>query len=61
MEGSDRFEKKAQEILTGAIHRLSNSVSSDIMATSVTLTSDEVKGKIIGKEGRNIKDESPWV
>ena len=30
-------------------------VSGEMMATSITLPSDEVKGKIIGKEGRNIK------
>ncbi len=53
--GRDRLEKKAQEILTTAIHRLSNSVPSDVMTTIVSLPSDEMKGKIIGKEGRNIK------
>ena len=54
-EGEDRLEKKAQEILTTSIQRLANNVSSDIMATSVNIPSDELKGKIIGKEGRNIK------
>ena len=54
-EGEDRLERKAQEILTTSIQRLANNVSSDIMATSVNIPSDELKGKIIGKEGRNIK------
>lgn len=54
-EGEDQLEKKAQEILTSSIQRLANNVSSDIMATSVNIPSDEIKGKIIGKEGRNIK------
>lgn len=54
-EGEDRLEKKAQEILTSSVQRLANNVSSDIMATSVTIPSDEIKGKVIGKEGRNIK------
>ncbi|MCI5108658.1 MAG: ribonuclease Y [Candidatus Pacebacteria bacterium] len=54
-EGEDRLEKKAQEILTSSIQRLANNVTSDIMATSVDIPSDEIKGKIIGKEGRNIK------
>lgn len=54
-EGEDNLEKKAQEILTTSIQRLANNVSSDVMATSVTIPSDEIKGKIIGKEGRNIK------
>ena len=53
--GTDRLEQKAKEILTTAIQRLGNSVSSDVMATSVAIPGDEVKGKIIGKEGRNIK------
>jgi len=54
-DGEDQLEKRAQEILTSSIQRLANSVSSDIMATSVTIPSDEIKGKIIGREGRNIK------
>ncbi|MEK7514238.1 MAG: ribonuclease Y [Patescibacteria group bacterium] len=53
--GKERLDRKAREILTTAIHRLANSVSSDIMTTSVAIPSDEIKGKIIGKEGRNIK------
>lgn len=55
IEGKERFEKKAQDILTTSIHRLGNSVIDDIMSTSVQIPSDEIKGKIIGKEGRNIK------
>ena len=54
-EGEERFEKKVQEILTSSVQRLANNVSSDIMATLVNIPSDEIKGKIIGKEGRNIK------
>jgi ribonuclease Y len=54
-EGAKELEKKAQDILVTAIHRYGNAVSSDIMSTSVDLPSDDVKGKIIGKEGRNIK------
>lgn len=53
--GTEELEKKAQEILVSAIHRYGNAVTSDVMSTSVTLPSDDVKGKIIGKEGRNIK------
>ncbi|MEX0652143.1 MAG: ribonuclease Y [Candidatus Paceibacterota bacterium] len=55
IEGKERLERKAQDILTTSIHRLGNSVIDDIMSTSVKIPSDEVKGKIIGKEGRNIK------
>src|SRR3989344_2421647 len=54
-QGAEKIENKAKEILTTSIHRLANSVSSDIFATNVPIPSDEIKGKIIGKEGRNIK------
>ena len=53
--GRERLERKAREILTTAIHRLGNSVAADVMATTVALPSDDIKGKIIGREGRNIK------
>ena len=53
--GDERLEQKAKEILTTAVHRLGNSVVADVLATTVTLPSDEIKGKIIGKEGRNIR------
>src|SRR3989338_4519383 len=53
--GSEALEKKAQEILSISIQRLANAIDSDIMTTSVTIPNDEIKGKIIGKEGRNIK------
>ena len=54
-EGNEKLERRAREILTTAIHRLGNSVASDTMATAITIPNDEIKGKIIGKEGRNIK------
>jgi ribonuclease Y len=54
-EGYERLERRAREILTTAIHRLGNSVTADTMATAVTIPNDDIKGKIIGKEGRNIK------
>jgi ribonucrease Y len=54
-DGMDRLERRAREILVTAIHRLGNSVASDTMATAITIPNDDIKGKIIGKEGRNIK------
>lgn len=54
-QGEERLETRAKEILTNSIQRMANSVSQDVMTTAVTLPSDEVKGKIIGKEGRNIR------
>ncbi|MEK7612720.1 MAG: ribonuclease Y [Patescibacteria group bacterium] len=53
--GMEKLERRAREILTTAIHRLGNSVAQDTMATALTIPNDELKGKIIGKEGRNIK------
>lgn len=54
-EGLEKLERRAKDILTTAIHRLGNSVASDTMATAITIPNDDIKGKIIGKEGRNIK------
>lgn len=51
----EQLEARAKDILTTAIHRLGNAVPADVLATSVELPSDEMKGKVIGKEGRNIK------
>ena len=53
--GRERLEEKARAILTTAIHRLGNAVNAEVTTLSVTIPSEEVKGKIIGKEGRNIK------
>jgi ribonuclease Y len=53
--GLEKLERRAKEIITTAIHRLGNSVAADVMSTTVTLPSEDIKGKIIGKEGRNIK------
>ncbi len=55
MDGSEKIEEKAKGILASSIQRLSNSVTSDMLTTNVAIPSDEIKGKIIGKEGRNIK------
>lgn len=52
---NEKLEQKAHEILVTAVHRLGNSVVADVLATTVTLPNDEIKGKIIGKEGRNIR------
>ncbi len=53
--GRERLEEKAREILTSVIHRMGNAVNAEVMSLSVVLPSEEMKGKIIGKEGRNIK------
>lgn len=55
VSGRERLEEKARALLLSSIHRLSSAVNADVMSLSVTLPSEELKGKIIGKEGRNIK------
>ncbi len=55
MEGSERLENRAREILATSIQRLATDVPAELMTTSVPIPSEEIKGKIIGKEGRNIK------
>ncbi len=55
ISNKENFEKRAREILVNAIQRVGTSVSSDIFTTNINIEKEEVKGKIIGKEGRNIK------
>ena len=54
-EGSEQLERKARDILAMSIQRMSNSTASEFMTASVNIPSDDIKGKIIGKEGRNIR------
>lgn len=54
-ENRDELNKKAREIVTLAVQRYAASQIADALSTVVSLPSDELKGKIIGKEGRNIK------
>lgn len=54
-DGEKKLETRAKEILSTAIQRLAVSTASAMMGTTVSLPSDDLKGKIIGKEGRNIK------
>lgn len=54
-EGWQQFEKKAKELVAFAIQKVSVSQAQEITTTTVTLPNEEIKGKIIGKEGRNIR------
>ncbi len=54
-QGEELLEQKAKNILAVSIQRLASSVASDFMSSTIEIPSDDIKGKIIGKEGRNIK------
>ncbi len=54
-EATEAAEESAQMILLGAMERMSSEVTSEHTVTSVELPDDEMKGRIIGKEGRNIQ------
>jgi ribonuclease Y len=51
----EKLELRAKDILATSIQRLAVSTASDFMTTTVSIPNNEIKGKIIGKEGRNIR------
>ena len=54
-EATDDAEERAQTILVTAMERMSSEVTAERTVTAVKLTDEEMKGRIIGKEGRNIQ------
>lgn len=54
-ENEEKLNRRAKEILTTTIHRLSSSTAQEHLTTVVNIPSEDIKGKIIGKEGRNIR------
>jgi ribonuclease Y len=54
-ERHEEVEKKAIEIITTALQRYSRTHISELTTTTFPLTDEELKGKIIGREGRNIR------
>ena len=52
---NEALERKAKDILATTIQRMASATTSEVSTTSVSIPSDDIKGKIIGKEGRNIR------
>ncbi len=52
---TEEVERKAKNIIAVAIQRIASSTVSETTTSYVELPSDDMKGRIIGKEGRNIK------
>lgn len=54
-EAEDDAEEKAQMVILTAMERMASDVTAERTVTAVELTDEEMKGRIIGKEGRNIQ------
>ncbi len=54
-EAKQEADKKAKEILSLAVQRYASDYVVDATVTAVSLPNDEMKGRIIGREGRNIR------
>lgn len=54
-DATEDAEEKAQLVITQAMERMASEVTTEKTVTAVKLTDDDMKGRIIGKEGRNIQ------
>lgn len=54
-EAKDEADKRAKKIISIAIQRLASEYVAELTVTTVPLPSEELKGRIIGREGRNIR------
>lgn len=55
LQADEVYEEKARDILLAAIHRVGNSMPTNVMTSAVEIENEDIKGKIIGKEGRNVR------
>ena len=55
LQGKERYDKRAKDILATVIQKYSASQVQELTTTTVSIPSDDIKGRIIGKEGRNIR------
>ena len=54
-EGEERINERARDLLAVSMQRMVSSYTVELSTTTVDLPNDEMKGRIIGREGRNIK------
>ena len=54
-EQKEEIERRSMDIMTTAMQRLARAHVSEVTTTVFNLDDDELKGKIIGREGRNIR------
>ena len=54
-ESSEALNEKARDLIASAMQRLASNYTTEITTTTIDLPNDEMKGRIIGREGRNIK------
>lgn len=54
-EAHESAEREARNIVAHAIERVASEVTAEVTTTTVQIPSEEMKGRIIGKEGRNIR------
>lgn len=52
---NEKVEDRARDILATTIQRLASSYCQEATSTSIELPNDEMKGRVIGREGRNIR------
>ncbi|MFH1749962.1 MAG: ribonuclease Y [bacterium] len=55
IEAKEHADKKASEIIATVIQRLSSETTRDLTVSAVAIPNEEMKGRIIGKEGRNVQ------